>query len=179
MFESFYDLIKTRDTIFIDTCSLLSGGFAKFYEQNRRFLLSEHKSVTIPLGVIHELERFESEDSERGVRSKSILKLIQNNEYGLFSIMETDLRPDDLFLSYCAANRSTERVLIITQDYMLCRSIARLNEERTGFYNKTIFVKRVSYDGVLTNFDMTKVPSLFNNRSNKTNAGVLLATLMK
>lgn len=179
MFKNTHELLNSRDRIFVDTCSLLSGGFVRFLEQNRCFFLSENKRIAIPLGVIRELERFESEDSERGIKAKYALKMINSDPDGLFTIFESDLRPDDFFVSYSAAHRSDEHILVITQDYMACRSIIKLNEERTGFYNKTVFVKRISYDGALLNFDLTKTPTQYTTRSNRTNASVLLATLMK
>ncbi len=175
-------LILTRDIILIDTCSLMSSEFVTFMEQTRSLLLENNKYITIGSCVISELNKLSLRDDTKGELARKTLENIKYYEYEGLLIIEHDenqnIRPDDYFLGYCATNRCEKNILIITQDYMLCRAIISLNNNGISRSAKRIFVKRIAtLYGTLSNFDITAVPNQFTKRSMKTNASEIINKL--
>lgn len=175
-------LILTRDIILIDTCSLMSSEFVTFMERTRSLLLENNKYITVGSCVISELNKLSLRDDTKGELARKTLENIKFYEYEGLLIIEHDenqnIRPDDYFLGYCATNRCEKNILIITQDYMLCRAIISLNNNGISRSAKRIFVKRIAtLYGTLSNFDITAVPNQFTKRSMKTNASEIINKL--
>lgn len=166
-------------TIMIDTCSVMQKAFQTMIEAFSSTLKNYHKKIVIPECVITELKKFVDEDSERGNEARMALSLIyQYRTEDLIDIrtgITQGFRPDEYFLSY-APNRVHEKIMFITQDFLLAKDILAFNDSGSclGHYIK---VKRIDRFGELNNFDMSRTVDKPMVKPKETNAGEILKQL--
>ena len=166
-------------TILVDTCSVMQKSFQAVVKAFSAPLKNYHKKLIVPECVISELKKFVDEDSERGDEARLALSLIyQYRAEELINIrtgITQGFRPDEYFLSY-APNRVHEKIMFITQDFLLAKDILAFNDSGSclGHYIK---VKRIDRFGELKNFDITRTVDKPTVKPKTTNAGEILRQL--
>lgn len=166
-------------TILVDTCSVMQRSFRAVVDSFSASLKNYQKKLIVPKCVITELKKFVDENTDRGEQARLALSLIYRyREEDLIDIrtgITQGFRPDEYFLSY-APNRVHERIMYITQDFLLAKDILAFNDSGSclGHYIK---VKRIDNDGELKNFDMSKKPAIPQLKLKETNAGEILKEL--
>ena len=166
-------------TILVDTCSVMQRSFREVVDSFSASLKNYHKKLIVPECVITELKKFVDEDTDRGEQARLALSLIYRyREEDLIDIrtgITQGFRPDEYFLSY-APNRVHEKIMYITQDFLLAKDILAFNDSGSclGHYIK---VKRIDNAGELKNFNMNKKPAIPQLKLKETNAGAILKEL--
>lgn len=166
-------------TIFVDTCSVMQQTFEAMVSTFTAPLRAYRKKLIVPECVITELQNFVDEDTERGAQARQALRTIDRYcEEDLIDIrtgITQSFRPDEYFLSY-VPNRVHEKLMFITQDYLLAKDILAFNDSGSclGHYIK---VKRIAPSGELKNFYMVRSESAPQAEYKETNAAELLKKL--
>ena len=149
--------------IFIDTCSLLSGGADQFWQKIVPILERTGKSVIVPKSVYDELEKLadpnympKTKKKEAGIEEKAeharrtVVNLQKRNLVAVIGDPNDDKLADNVLLSVLTRFRLTYDMLLITQDYKLAARALPIGKDSDAVRGvKTIRVKRLDSSGSL------------------------------
>lgn len=141
--------------IFIDTCSLLKSSANMFWNNIIPLLHQYNAKVIIPYRCIQELANHQNNknDIELASKAKNALKILKQLEHsGYIDIRgeKSDNFADNVFNVVFTKFRMKYNLLLITQDRNLSEDILKLNESKSVTSKKSIHVKQLNKQGLLS-----------------------------
>lgn len=163
---------KNYTSIIIDTSSLLKRQFENFMESFILSLRDSGMKITIPYSVMHEIHKFCTENTPRGLAAKRTLENINALHRAGFVRFEGNPNSNEKADAYIVgrvikARSRGEKILVITQDFNLGKDILKTNS-MSSTWAPVNNVNRINEFGVLENFDLSRdvvINSKYNNLS--------------
>jgi len=163
------DIIQTAAAVYIDTSSLMQGtNIINFLQQHEG-----EREIVIPSCVYDQLVKLSVEDSPRGKQALDALEIVDVLYKSCFCLERTDEpKPVRFFIAKAEECRFGLPIVVLTQSADLAHS---LDIRRVS--GCKVIMKRITMNGYLGNFDLSKLPPKFTALSDRCNASAVLKNL--